>query len=113
HCIELTLTVTCNDNGLTAHIRGIEIVVVWNLAFMCQINPVGFRDGFHLQVKQGLICEYWTVQFKFTRLKIIHQQFVNAIYMAGVNYGNTRHVLSPTFLGGSQRDISLKHTPLL
>ena len=58
HGIQFTLTVTCNDDRLTTNISSIEVVIVWNLAFMCQINPIAFKDVFHLKVKQGLVCKY-------------------------------------------------------
>ncbi|MNN19474.1 hypothetical protein D3C81_1327180 [compost metagenome] len=56
--IEHTVLVARDEDRLTPHGRGQEIVVVGELAFVGEVNPVAFEDVRHLQFEQPRIGEH-------------------------------------------------------
>ena len=61
HGIELTVFIAGNQHGLATNVGGVIVVVIGNLAFVGQENPIAFKNVFHFQIKQGLIGEHRAV----------------------------------------------------
>nr|GEU28163.1 hypothetical protein [Tanacetum cinerariifolium] len=60
--MEFALAVARDEHGLAAHVGGAVIVVVGQLAFVRQVDPVALEDVLHLQFEQGGIGKGAAVQ---------------------------------------------------
>ncbi|MCY1429452.1 hypothetical protein D9M71_453700 [compost metagenome] len=56
--IELTVLVARDENRLAPHGQGEEVILLGDLAFVGQVDPVALEDMFHLQVKQAWVGEH-------------------------------------------------------
>ena len=61
HGIELTVFIASNQHRLATNVGGVIVVVIGDLAFVGQENPIAFKNVFHFQIKQGLIGEHRAV----------------------------------------------------
>ena len=77
--IEFTHLVACDKNRLTPHVGGVVVVVLRDLAFMCQVQPVAFEDVFHLQIKQPRVGEHFAFAAEDAVLFIVLQQAVQVV----------------------------------
>jgi len=51
--VQLTITITGNEDGLTTHVHCEIIIFIWDLGFMCEIDPVSLPDVSHLKSKRA------------------------------------------------------------
>ncbi|MNT82806.1 hypothetical protein D3C72_2225870 [compost metagenome] len=74
--MQFALLVAGNDDGLATDRGGVVVVVVRNLAFVCQIDPVRFKEVLHLQFEQLGVGEYVAAAAKDTGLLVVlHRRF--------------------------------------
>ncbi|MNE38524.1 hypothetical protein D3C80_1324270 [compost metagenome] len=56
--IEFPVLVARDEDRLTPHGEGQEIILFGDLAFMCQVDPIALEDMLHLQVEQTRVGEH-------------------------------------------------------
>jgi hypothetical protein len=55
--IQFTVLIARDDDRLTTNPCCVVVVIVWNLAFVSQVDPVRFEEVLHLQFEQFWIGE--------------------------------------------------------
>src|SRR5690606_17327299 len=56
--VELAVLVAGDEDRLPAHLGGVVVVLLGNVAFVGEVDPVALEDVLHLQVEQALIGEH-------------------------------------------------------
>jgi len=81
--IQFAQAVARDEDGLAANVRGVVVIVVGDLAFMRQVDPVAFEDVLHLEFEQGFIGEGAAVQAMVARGLVLDQQGIEIGCLAG------------------------------
>ncbi len=93
--VELALAVARDHDRLAADVGGVVVVVVGDLAFVRQVDPVALEDVLHLEFKQGLVGKGAAVQPVVAGFAVFHQVVVQALQGRAVVRVNGDHEVSP------------------
>ncbi len=62
--VELAILVAGDEDRLPTHLGGVVVVLLGDLAFVSEVQPVALEDVFHLQIEQPRVGEHLALAAK-------------------------------------------------
>ena len=76
-CVQLALAVAGDHDRLAADMGRVVVIVIRDLAFVRQVDPVALEDVLHLEFKQCLVGKGAAMQAMVAGFVVFHQQVVD------------------------------------
>src|SRR5690606_16339820 len=102
--VELAILVAGDEDRLPAHLGGVVVVLLGNLAFVGEVDPVALEDVLHLQFEQALVGEHLALAAEDALLFVVFNERIKVIESQG--HGRGLHcycfyVMKAKALGGA------------
>src|SRR5690606_36799169 len=102
--VELAILVEGDEDRLPARLGGVVLVLLGNLAFVSEVDPVALEDVLHLQFEQALVGEHLALAAEDALLFVVFNERIKVIESQG--HGRGLHcycfyVMKAKALGGA------------